>query len=452
MFKRLIIIAILLLKLLPMQQKADGVFAQTGEEWVYLGDGGWGLYLGDGNWDGNIYEFGYTLDELAFLDFLENGMGAFEGNFGFTFDENGNISFYNDPMTYGEETEWANYMNEYAQTAYNENQAWAAQFQDTGGYVDWNAQEWLDYLENLLNNNGSPPTSTCAGDVSFYEDPLKKYGYDNHTTISIPWKSIEQGNSDVLITSVSNPSSTDYNTVYFKSLLPSRLTVSPPHAPSAAFDFTITALTLPVGTNKAEIEVQANCLNVNGDNIDKLKVVSYRQIIKKVAITLVHSKADPATSYMGYQSTDVPDATILAYLNDKCYNQAIVKWQIVSHTVKIIDFDINQDGAIENNSWSSEILALIAACESSDPDVINLYLVDNSKRPNTNGVSGLGNKHSFVHVNHSSEAANTIAHELGHSVFSYSEAAGDVDNIMYPSLIIGSPALLRKYQWDAVIR
>jgi hypothetical protein len=32
MFKRLIIIAILLLKLLPMQQKADGVFAQTGEE------------------------------------------------------------------------------------------------------------------------------------------------------------------------------------------------------------------------------------------------------------------------------------------------------------------------------------------------------------------------------------------------------------------------------------
>lgn len=458
MIKKLIFVIILTLKLLPSQNKCDSVYAQMGEEFVYLGNGEWGLYLGDGYWDGNIYEFDYTTDQIALLDFFAYGLDAFSGNFGFNFDENGDIQFWNDPFTYQEnEAAWAAYMNEYAQTAYNESEAWAAQFQDFGGYVDWNAQDWYDYLESIYNNTNNETPPSCPTNVIFSEDAIKKYGFDKETDPLIPWKSIKSGETDKVQVTITPAG--QYGNTYFKNATPANNVTlkvgntALTQAQSASFEMTLTAAS---NINNDESEIQANCGSLTGNNVDKLNVVAYSQLNKKVAIRVINSAAH--SGYAGYTSAGSDAATLKTMLNTKYYNQAIVNFSDVDVLTPLtIDFDLNSDYKLDNpptSAYSLEEREIIFNT-TNQADAANydhvIFLVNNPLIV-VNGTTRQSDKFSFVHVPQTPDEFQTIAHEIGHGLFSFS---GDyttpdyIQNLMYHEYN-PQAVKLRKFQWDFI--
>jgi hypothetical protein len=147
MIKRLIIILVIVFKLLPGQQKCDAVNAQFGIELDY------------GYWEEIYFGYGSGHEWVSVESF------AFYGGF----------SNYSQQ----ELQEWANYLNDYAQTAINEMNEWAAQFLSSGWDENWNAQEWYEYLESLedyvnyYNNPNSPPDTryfikTDGGNAKYF--------------------------------------------------------------------------------------------------------------------------------------------------------------------------------------------------------------------------------------------------------------------------------------------
>jgi hypothetical protein len=146
MIKRLIIILVILFKLLPGQQKSDAVSAQ------------WGIEFDYGYWQ-EVY-FAYGDPEFQWVS-----VESFAFYSGYSY------------STEQEQQEWANYLNDYAQTALDEMNEWADQFLTSGWDENWNAQDWYEYLESLYEYNtnypNTPPDSryyikTNGGDSKFY--------------------------------------------------------------------------------------------------------------------------------------------------------------------------------------------------------------------------------------------------------------------------------------------
>ena len=293
---------------------------------------------------------------------------------------------------------------------------------------------------------GRTPCPPCPTKVEFKEKTPQKYGYDDLTNPAIPWKSVEQTKDDLLEVVVTPAA--NYSSAFFKSMTPANLTVSPTRAPSATFDFTVTAAALAAGAKKAETEVQANCHKVDGTNINKLNVVSYQLVTKRVAVRLVHSA--PHAGYAGYTSTDVSDADIIAFL-DKCYKQAVVKWTVVRLPAMTVDFDANNDGFIDTGTWmTGEMTTVRDACKDDTYDA-NVFLVNKGSFPGGTGFSDFSQRYAYIHADLSSNPSNTIAHELGHGTFGLPHSpVADTDNIMYETLVPTSPAKLRKNQWDLI--
>jgi hypothetical protein len=425
MFKRLIIMAIILLKILPMQQKADGVYAQTGEEW------GWSW--GDLE---NGYEGPSSFDWTEIDTFLDTWMDLQQQEqFDWIAQMNQNL--------YDQISE----MNDFWQDAYSSGDM------SNEDYDAWG--DWWDWINNNYDpfSNNSP---SCANQVSFLEDPLKKYGFDNKTDATITWKSIKAGETDkvkVNITPISQ-----YNTVYFNlPVLPSVISLNVfgnplIQAPSANFDITVSAMP---GVNKIYTEIDANCESVSGSNIDKLKIATYTEVTKTVAVRLVNSKSDPTISYAGYNSTDVTDSDIIDYLNNKTYNQGIVHWTVTRLPAMDVDFDLNHDFKIDDLSTASlsvEQNAIITSAKDDNYDE-NIFLVDNPAFLTGLGFTQLGQRYCFVYAKRNGilnpNTVNTIAHELGHGAYSFLHEPTDPSSIMYNS---NTPTRLkfRKHHWDAM--
>jgi len=313
----------------------------------------------------------------------------------------------------------------------------------------FNQDEW-DILNNLgsfydfyLNNSGggtnNPPP--CATSVTYTEDPTQKYGFDDYgTNAAVPWKSVEQNQSDKLKVTIAP--ATSYNTVFFNSADASKVTVSPATAPSAAFDLTATSAS---GLNKVDTEIQANCASTTGPNISKFKVATYTLVTKTVAVRLVNSKGDGA-GYAGYTSTDVSDADIIDFLNNKCYNQGVVKWTVTRLPALTIDFDIDKDGKVDVNSWMSAEMVKIRDAAKNDSYDANIFLV-NKPSDGSTGFMSFNQRYGFVHADNSVRPVSTIAHELGHGGFGLTHRPSDAANIMY-DFNSATKEKLRKDQWD----
>lgn len=352
-----------------------------------------------------------------------------------------------DGETFGDENDYGydgSQFDYYDPNYYNEPNPWDDPYFNNGGWGDdeWGIIDNLGWWYNVYNNGGTPPCPT----VAFNEDPAKPYGYDNFTNASIPWQSVEQTKSAKLVIAVTP--ATDFPSVFFKSLSTADLTVSPTNAPSAAFDLTVTAAALAGGVNKKETEVQANCGSVDGTNISKVNVVAYRQVTKTVAVRLVHSRPDAASGYTGYTSTDLSDAAIIDYLNNKSYNQGVVKWVVTRLPAMTVAFDINKDSKVDVNSWMSPEMVLIRDSCKDDSYDANIFFV-NKPSDGSGGFMNFSQRYGFVHIGMTPTPANDVAHELGHGTFGFTHRHPDVNNIMYDTSVT-SRTRFRKDQWDAM--
>lgn len=292
---------------------------------------------------------------------------------------------------------------------------------------------------------GLQPCAPCPTKVEFKEKATQKYGFDDYTNATIPWKSVEHAKSDLLDIAITPAA--DFSTTYFKSVTTANLTVSPAQATAATFDFTVTAANLGASVKKSENEVQANCNSVDGPNINKLNVVSYNLVTKTVAVRLVHSAAH--AGYAGYTSTDVSDADIIDYLNNKSYNQGLIKWTIARLPAMTVDFDSNSDGKIDVGTAvpfpTAEMATVISNCKDDTYDQ-NIFLVNNPSDGSA-GYAAFNQRYGFVHADKSPLPLNTLAHELGHATFGLTHTTPDVNNIMY-NYVSPARTKFRKNQWD----
>jgi hypothetical protein len=297
------------------------------------------------------------------------------------------------------------------------------------------------YVNNSGGTNNPPP---CPTSVTYAEDPTQKYGFDNYTNAAVPWKSVEQNQSDKLKVTITP--ATSYSTVFFNSADATKVTVTPANATSAAFDLTATSAT---GLNKVDTEIQANCGSATGVNVSKFNVASYTLVTKTVAVILVHSQGDGA-GYAGFNSTDVSDADIENFLNNTCYNQGVVKWTITRKAAKVVNFDLNKDGKIDTDTWMTAEMAKVRDEAKYDTYDLNVFLVDNGSFVGGTGFADFGQRYVYVHANLSSRPVSTIAHEMGHAGFSFPHSpVADTENIMYESSST-TKYRLRKNQWDAM--
>lgn len=307
------------------------------------------------------------------------------------------------------------------------------------------------------DGDGGGAAITCPDKVEFKEHASQSFGYDAFTTkntTKIPWKSVEQGQSDKL--KIKIPAK--YENVFFKvGTSPTMLSVSPTQAASSAFDFIVSesawTATQISDDDKHENEVQANCQSVDGNNISKLNIVAYVEKSVDVSVTIVNSIGHGSYNFTS-ASIDIVQLEI--YLN-KIYSQAATKFHIISIQVKDVDFDENGDGKVDNsatgNTFNAELQKIVTVCKSTNSKIQNLYFVDNAVVPN---IVGLSMAHQSFVFSHSPNRLNTSAHEIGHSYFHYDDMdltnSSDKDNLMWFEFLAGTPEKLRKEQWDKIFR
>lgn len=277
------------------------------------------------------------------------------------------------------------------------------------------------------SGKGTEKTCPCPTKVEFKEHGTN-YGFDDYTDSTVPWKSVEKGKSDTVkakITPADRATKAE-----FKSEDASKATVSPDKASADNETVTIT------GVNKGETEVKSTC---GGSELGKMKVKTYAQKTKTIAVRLVHEK--------NYTSTNVSDAKIKAFLK-KVYKQAVFEFKVTRLPAKKVEFDKNKDGKVDVNSWmSDEMKAIRDECKDDSYDH-NIFLVDNPSDGST-GFMRFNQRYGFVHSDISSRPESTLAHELGHGGFGLTHTPSDSDNIMY-NYSSTTKWRLRKNQWDKV--
>ena len=154
-------------------------------------------------------------------------------------------------------------------------------------------------------------------------------------------------------------------------------------------------------------------------------------------------------------STDLTDAEISEYLK-KVYSQAVCEWQIARLPAKSINFDLNRDGkfAMGGTRMSSLEMQAIKDGGKDDSKDANVFLVDNISSAGVIGKMGFAQRYGFVSPGTSPAATNTLAHELGHGMWSLrhpdqaTPVDNDIENLMHSSE--PTPWRLRKNQWDII--
>lgn len=276
----------------------------------------------------------------------------------------------------------------------------------------------------------SPTTVPCPLDcptkVEFKEHNTV-YGFDDFTVAGVPWKSVEKGKSDTVIAEITPPGK--FANVQFTSSATAKVTVSPASAASGSQVVTVT------GVDNGESEIKASC---GGAELGKMKAKTYTRKTKTVAVRLVHETR--------YTSTDVPDATIQAYLK-KVYDQAVFEFTVTRLPAKTVAFDLNRDGKIDVDSWmSAEMRKIRDACKDDSYDH-NIFLVNKSS-DNSAGFMDFNQRYGFIHPD-VGEPKKSVAHELGHGSAGLSHTPADSENIMF-SDYSSAKWRLRKDQWDKI--
>lgn len=279
--------------------------------------------------------------------------------------------------------------------------------------------------------SGSPaPASAVVGDcpsqIEFKEHGTA-YGFDDHTSATVAWKSVEKGKTDTVKAEISPPGK--FARVSFKSVATATVTISPGTAASASQALIVT------GVEKGQTEIKAACAT----DLAMFKVQVYEKKKKTVAVRLVHET--------NYTSTNVSDASIIAFLK-KVYKQAVFEFVLTRLPAKTVAFDLDGDGTIDVNSWmSAEMRKVRDACKDDRYDY-NIFLVDNPS-DGSFGFMDYRQRYGFVHPGAMSNPEKSFAHELGHGAFGLTHENGDADNNMSQ----GDSAAkwrLRKHQWDKI--
>lgn len=132
---------------------------------------------------------------------------------------------------------------------------------------------------------------------------------------------------------------------------------------------------------------------------------------------------------------------------DKIYGQAIVDFVGLRYPPIDVEFDLNDDGMVDVNSWMSAEMAEIrdnAQITGMGFD-FHVFFVDNPSDGSL-GFMDFNQPYGYVHADVAgAQAANTVAHELGHGQ-GLAHTPDDAENLMHPTAV--GPWRLRKAQWD----
>jgi hypothetical protein len=295
--------------------------------------------------------------------------------------------------------------------------------------------------------NGSDSKKVYVTEVK-YEELGDKYGFDNKTKPTEPWKSVKNADTDT-VKALINPAAAAPK-VKFKSSATGKATVAPAMATASPQTLTFT------GVAKGETSIDAK--GDTADSLGKMGVASYPEKTFTVSVRVVNEKKVDAAD-VGYTSTDLTDAKIKAHLA-LAYKQAVAKWTLVRTAACSVDFDLNDDGKIDVESWTStEMDKLIAGCKTANS--YDIFLVDNPS-DNSFGFMSFGQKYGFVHADQTTSPEKSFAHELGHGAFSlphpksdpawpFTDGTSEKDNV---NLMSQGDSLtkfrLRKKQWDVI--
>ncbi|HEX8411808.1 MAG TPA: fibronectin type III domain-containing protein [Thermoanaerobaculia bacterium] len=308
----------------------------------------------------------------------------------------------------------------------------------TLSYDDTSAAAGTTYYYWIKARNSTGTSNLSSSDSGYrisivFQEHGSSYGYDQYTDATHPWKSVEAGKSDS-VRAVITPSA-PYKVVSFASASSSQVSVSP-STPSSASQ----VLSNQGGTSRgtARINVRAH-----GNDLGYYSGAVYRKIQRTVAVTLVHEQdTDGKGANQGYSSVDISDSLIISDLQ-RVYKQAVIEWTVVRRAACTVNFDLNNDGKIDVNTWmSAEMQKIRDICGSSHQ--YNIFLVSKPS-DGSSGFMQANQKYGFVHVENGN--AKTVGHELGHGSGGLSHTPSDSENIMY-NYSSSTKWRLRKGQWD----
>ncbi|SEM66167.1 Fibronectin type III domain-containing protein [Chitinophaga rupis] len=203
------------------------------------------------------------------------------------------------------------------------------------------------------------------------------------------------------------------------------------------------------------------------------RVIYRRSKGDSVIVAGPNRTCDTKANNINIVSHDLSRATIQTTL-DKIYTQGVVEWQVdaTSYT-KTMNYDFNRDSMIDVSRWTSaEMQAIIDTCDTKDGSY-NIFLVDNPD-DHSNGFMGMGQRFGFIHIGKMpghpapTDAAKTVGHEIGHGAFRFQHPHSQFPGC-YPPRGAGAWApkdinnlmdwdggwlrdLIRKYQWDEIVR
>ncbi len=264
----------------------------------------------------------------------------------------------------------------------------------------------------------------------FKEVANSRFGWDDYTDPTLPSKSVALGRTDVVKAEITPKRA--HASCTFASANKPVATVSPARALSSLQTVTV------AGIRKGVAEIRAKaCLKI----IRKFSVATYKKKSRTVAVTLVHEKKSGPTD-LGYTSTNISDDDI-KFMLKKVFRQAIVSWQVYRQPEKIIEFDLNNDGMLDVDSWMTPEMAIIRDSCGTNYDY-NIFIVDNPTDTST-GFMSFNQKYGFVHPNTGGDA-QTLCHELGHGAGGLNHTPDDSMNVMYNYK--SDIWRLRKNQWD----
>ncbi|MFA5239263.1 MAG: hypothetical protein WC476_06095 [Phycisphaerae bacterium] len=119
--------------------------------------------------------------------------------------------------------------------------------------------------------------------VDFLSDADQKYGWDSFSS-TVPWKSVKVGDTDKCVAEIGPVEKADR--VYFKSLQPGNVTVSPMQASGSPQNVTLS------GVAEGESQVWSRWDSVDGVDLSQLSVAAYQQDEYTLAVCVVNEEDD----------------------------------------------------------------------------------------------------------------------------------------------------------------
>ena len=330
----------------------------------------------------------------------------------------------------------------------------------------------LAELRTLLVDLNKPITVNL--DINFKSYNEQKYGFDkltydvhkpsyetkkyNGKDVLLPWKSIESSGADqVLVEITDNDDSYSPDDVKFKTASGTNLS-----ATKFEGNENIRLLNLNGKTDELTEEIIAYVnYNIDSDTkkevaISGLNTISYDK--QNISLVIV-----PVNGEVGFSAEE-----FTSELN-KIYQQTVVDWKVTLDQVyTIAEEEWDQDGDHKMNdgestflsNYSDEQLAFKRKYKQDrgrDKNAYYVFILNNI--PSKSGLAGympLKEQYAFIHSASNENAAQLIAHELGHGVFrlwhtfssesNFFMAEKSSDNLMD----YNKGTRLHKYQWDKV--